>query len=433
MTFAVRDFAAMFFEMRLKWVVVAAGLAVGASGCASCGVAEVTDGVPLCQAPIDGYVSVQGQGARVRKLASAAEGIGGPSAQGTAGDWLLENDRIRVVVQGPDRHIAAQPYGGTILDADLVRSGPGQDQFGEIGLLYNFGRTVDATSFKVLRDGAQGGAVVLAASGFDAPNDFLSIRSQLRDQLGSLPAVDPFAKLPLEITNYYVLNPGESRVQVVTAICNNGAAETTLSVGDLTDPGYTVEFFNPDSCTQGFGFGGSCFGLDRASWYGYLGDGVAYGYAPHRPSAPTVPEKQNAILTVSGVTGSILGANGLSGLLQWFDPNLTSRDGELKIPAQEHRLLVRDFFVGRDLGEVSSAIAASRAEVLGGSLGTLSGTVSRERRPAGERAGLGPRRRELRDGVHHRLRPATSRARSRRAATRSRPGSRAGRRPRSRR
>ncbi|MBX5482957.1 MAG: CehA/McbA family metallohydrolase [Myxococcaceae bacterium] len=329
-----------------------------------------------CEVDLSRFVSTGGSGASVKVLGSEAEGIGGPNAHGKAGDYLLQNDRIRVVVQGVDRHIGANPWGGTILDADLVRDGPGRDQFGEFGLLYNFGRTVRPTLFEVLSDGSAGGPAILAATGEGADNDYLSIRNQLRNNLGTIPVADPYAPVPLRITNYFILNPGEPRVRFVTAFCNTGKKDVRLAVGDLFDPGYTVEFFNGQSCTNGFGSGGLCFGLDRASWFGYQGDGVAYGYAPWNPNAPGQPEPQNAILTISGVTGTILGAPGLQGLLDWFNPDLDERAGQLTVKPGHPRAVVRDFVVGRDLGEVASIIYETRAAVTGEKLGHLHGQVT---------------------------------------------------------
>src|SRR5690348_11490776 len=60
-----------------------------------------------------------GTGAHARVIASAADLVTGPFSYGVNGDYLLENDKIRVVVQRPFRQIGANPYGGTIIDADL--------------------------------------------------------------------------------------------------------------------------------------------------------------------------------------------------------------------------------------------------------------------------------------------------------------------------
>ena len=72
--------------------------------------------------------------------------IGGEMAHGAVGDFVLENDKVRVVVQRPLRSIGPNPYGGVIIDADLKRAAGtiGRDQMGKLGLLYQFGRTVNA-------------------------------------------------------------------------------------------------------------------------------------------------------------------------------------------------------------------------------------------------------------------------------------------------
>ena len=50
-----------------------------------------------------GVFSNVGQGARARAIEDAAELIGGEMAHGQVGDYLLENEQIRVVVQRPSR------------------------------------------------------------------------------------------------------------------------------------------------------------------------------------------------------------------------------------------------------------------------------------------------------------------------------------------
>ena len=314
---------------------------------------------------------------RAKQIGSASELIGGPNAHGRVGDYLLENDKIRVVIQGEGRLFGPQPFGGTILDADLVRSGAGRDQFGELGLLYNFGRTIKPERFEVLNDGSDGKSAVIAVTGVDAPNDYLSIRNKLAESLGRVPLADPVVPVPLRITNYFVLNPGEQRVRFISALCNQSNVDTLgLAVGDLTDPGYVLEFLNPKSCTKGFGYGGLCFGLDVMPWYGYQGDGVAYGYAPNKSGSPTAPELQNATLSIAGITGSILGANGLSGLVSWINPSAAPRDGEVRLGPHNTGVVSRDFWVASNLGEISNLIESARAKATTSPLGTLRASVT---------------------------------------------------------
>ena len=324
---------------------------------------------------LDGFVSGNTGTLRLKRIESASELIGGPNAHGKVGDYLFENEKIRVIVQGDGRVFGPQPFGGTILDADLRRAGPGNDQFGETGLLYNFGRTLKPERFEILRDGSDGRAAILAVTGLDEANDYLSIRSQLVASLGRAPLADPYVAVPLRITNYFVLNPNEQRLKFISNLCNLSTTQTLeLAVGDLTDPGAVLEFFNPRGCTNGFGFGGLCFALDRMNWYGYQGSGVAYGYAPYKVGLPTQPEGQNAVLTVAGITGSILGADGLNGLFAWITPSADPRAGELRLPPGGYGAIARDFWVGADLGELGTLIDQGRASSTS-RIGTVTGLV----------------------------------------------------------
>ena len=312
--------------------------------------------------------------ARGSRVTSPAQLIAGPNAHGKVGDFRLENEKVRVIIQAEGRAFGPLPYGGTIIDAELIDGG--NDQFGEVGLLYNFGRTLKPDQFDLLSDGADGGSAIVAISGVDTANDYLSIRNKLVDSLGRVPYADPYVALPLRITNYFVLNPGEQRVRFVTGFCSTDNRETSaLAVGDLTDPGYVLEFFNARSCTNGFGFGGLCFGLDQTPWFGYQGDGVAYGYAPYRAGSPSIPEGQNAMLSVAGISGTIIGANGLLGLGYWVQESANPRDGELRVPPLGYGVLARDFWIARDLGAISTLVETHRAELTGTMLGEFTGRV----------------------------------------------------------
>ncbi|OGQ25157.1 MAG: hypothetical protein A2138_06700 [Deltaproteobacteria bacterium RBG_16_71_12] len=79
--------------------------------------------------------------ARAFQVASRAELIGGPRALGEVGDYILENDRARFLVQDAGFSRGFGVFGGALLDADLVRpeagrgdseGGRGKDNFGEM-------------------------------------------------------------------------------------------------------------------------------------------------------------------------------------------------------------------------------------------------------------------------------------------------------------
>jgi hypothetical protein len=370
-------------------------LAVVLSSCACDGPAPPDAGAPDAGEPDAGEPVLTGRcdidlspffshadagAARAVQISSEAELLGGPNAQGVVGDFRLENEKIRVVVQGRGRVFGPHPWGGTIIDADLAGPGAGNDQLGELGLLYNFGRALKPDQYEVLADGADGGAAVVAVSGVDEANDYLSIRNKLAEALGRVPFADPYVAVPLRLTNYFVLNPGEQRVRYLTAFCSQDRRNFhALAVGDLVDPGYVLEFFNPQACTDGFGFGGTCFSLDRMPWFGYQGQGVAYGYAPYKAGSPLLPEAQNATLSVAGITGTIIGANGLLGLGSWVQESRdVPRDGEIRLPPLGFAVVARDVWVAKDLGELSTLIETSRATT---ALAEVTGTVQRDGQP----------------------------------------------------
>ncbi|MFO0593884.1 MAG: CehA/McbA family metallohydrolase [Myxococcaceae bacterium] len=380
---------------RAAWLTAAlflAGCQCGGPGPGDGGVdagadaGEFDAGQPTGRCDIDlepFFANSSGTTSRGLRIGTSAELIAGPNAHGKIGDFRLENSKIRVVVQAEGRAFNPLPWGGTIIDADLANGGAGNDQFGEIGLLTNFGRTLHPDQYELLRDGASGGAAVVAISGNDDANDYLSIRNKLAEALGRVPYADPYVALPLRITNYFVLNPEENRVRMVTAFCSTSPRdETALAVGDLVDPGYVLEFFNPRACTGGFGFGGSCFSLDQMTWFGYQGQGVAYGYSTYKAGSPTVPEGQNATLSVAGITGSIIGANGLLGLGTWVQPTTpTPREGELRIPPRGYAVIARDFWVAPTLGDIGTLVERARAASTGATLGTFSGQVTKSGAP----------------------------------------------------
>ena len=311
--------------------------------------------------------------ASVRQFA-AGESMGGEAAQSKAGDWILSNDKIRVVVQGHDRHMGPHPHGGNIIDADLVRdrSQDDADAFGELGLLINFGRTLLPGEFKVFRDGSDGGAAVLAVAGTDDINDFINVKVLFKGFLGDLGNfwMEPDAPLNLNITQYYILNPGETRVQVVTALRNEGDGAAVFTTGDLIDRGGEIDFFLPDRATDAR-FGSAKLPLPEAanSFIGFAGRDVAYAYS--LVGADGFEEDPNIALTVAGVTGTVIGAEDLFDFTGDAQPALLP-PGAIELSKGETTVLRRDFFVGRDLADVDAA----RLALAGESLGEISGTVA---------------------------------------------------------
>jgi hypothetical protein len=97
--------------------------------------------------------------------------IGGPSAKAKIGDFLLENDRIRVVIGGPGPGYSAGVFGGTVLDVDLrrpeaeYRGGHGWDSFSESFPLANLLVVNPSNPTEAIRLDAEGVQVDLTNGG----------------------------------------------------------------------------------------------------------------------------------------------------------------------------------------------------------------------------------------------------------------------------
>jgi len=129
----------------LLLALVAATLAPLAGGCS----AEKTEDTPLAIA---------------REVTQRSELVGGPRALGDLGDVLMQNDRIRVVIQAPGFSRGFGVYGGSVIDADLRRpSEPGNsldaegfDAMGEVFPAF-FLQAVAVDEVEILDDGSDGG------------------------------------------------------------------------------------------------------------------------------------------------------------------------------------------------------------------------------------------------------------------------------------
>jgi hypothetical protein len=169
-------------------------------------------GVPMgCGPSEEGF-------ARARKMERLDEGIGGPKALAGIGDFVLENDRVRVAVlassnpDGTERHSPGPgTFGGGLVDADLAlpvasrQGGRGEDRFAELMPTANMNvmRTSGADDVRILADGSDGGPAIVRASGGSEP--FLTL-------LGALWALQ---RAPdFHITTDYILEPGKPWVQI---------------------------------------------------------------------------------------------------------------------------------------------------------------------------------------------------------------------------
>lgn len=354
------------------------------SGCANCGGGGgVPDAGGSGRCEIDlagsGYFAQAGSGSSAQVISSSDQLIGGEGATGRAGDFLLQNDKVRVVIEQPGRTTGPLLSGGGIVDADLRRAAgePGRDAFGRMALFYSFGRISSVKSVEVLNDGANGGPAVVAATGVDVQHDLLNVNSLI----GSVSGldiqfiVDPNKPLPVRSTTYYVLSPGESRVRMLTAFCNDGESPVLMPLIELMDVG-AFEIFNPGRCSNSLGTSkldpnNDCTVMP-SKWFGTQGDGVAYAVRSQSLADLNVPVEANGVIGYGGVVGAFIEGESLTGLLSWTNPDARTRPGTFNIRAGQSRSYLRDFVIAKDLAGVNGVFEA----IDGKAMGTLEVTAT---------------------------------------------------------
>lgn len=195
--------------------------------------------------------------ARAYRSTERADLVSGEASTGLLGDYILENDRVRLVIEADDRAMGACPYGGNLIDG-AVRGG--QDVLGEVCLFLAMGQTLKPDRFEVLED--TGDAAVLAVTGHMEILDFFNLAGRVKT-LG-LPiqfGLETENPMPLTVTQYFILRPGDLGPRVVTALRNDGDEGLHFPFAQVIDSGGDLEFFNPSGPTGGFGYRGG-FNID---------------------------------------------------------------------------------------------------------------------------------------------------------------------------
>ncbi len=352
---------------------------------ASCTGVATTAGLTACavgahRAAADELIVVEyGQGAAGGAAAlkqitdAAADCVRGPLARCRAGDYLLENGKIRVVVQDVQRNLfGIGQFGGQIIDADLDRGDHAleRDNFEEWSVALNVENTAHYTALTIVNDGSDGQAAVLRATGVDDLLDFINPSSVLAGfGIVLKPAVNDH-DLPIEVQTDYILEPGTNWVRVRTTVVNTGAAPLEMFFGEFLNGSGQVHLFQP-----AYGFGdalatASCPATapnpcNFVAYGGYSnGAGVSYGYVHDKLGTST--------FTTSGVTVPLLGTEVTQALINQpvepadFDLAAAGNPGD--------RYTVDRWFVVGD-GSVS-AISDARNQIQSITTGTLAGTVT---------------------------------------------------------
>lgn len=221
-----------------------------------------TDGAPLPS--ISGNTS----GKDVYVITSEEQLIGGPLADAEIEDVLMQNDKIRLIIQKPNHHSAAfgGTAGGTIVDADLKRpeGEPGEDNLLDLFPAFNLEYTVNYQHLDILEsDLDKYGFVRVRASGVIDVQEYLPPSLAIagmaagKDPLtGHYPerfqnALDPlntrpeYQDLNQEVVTDYILYRGASFVEIRTTLENTGDEPIPLHVGNWFSASGNMEYFIP--------------------------------------------------------------------------------------------------------------------------------------------------------------------------------------------
>lgn len=261
----------------------------------------------LCAIAI--YASPASADVSAYQISHSSDLLTGGWAEGLTGDYMLENDKIAVVISRIGHDVSPATTGGSIIDA-----GSSVDRIDALGNLYTYfdddwPRQAEYQTIVIINNGEGGGPARIRATGHDSDLQYLNV-----------------------ITDY-TLGQFDSFVTISTTVNNtSNYSVSDFEVGDAFHWGECGKF------APGYGF--ELYGVTTEPWIAGIAEQVAYGYT----SPPN---------TLWGPNGSY-----------WSDMNVTTFD----LDPMDSDSYTRYFIVdGKDLG----AIAAIVHEIAGDVIGTV--------------------------------------------------------------
>ncbi len=245
--------------------------------------------------------------ANAYQIRDLTEAIGGPKAIAQPGDFIIENDRVRVAIVGARNSYGPNLYGGSIVDADLQRFDPRSNQGHGNDI---FSEMFPTANLNIMKVDAETGSVEIPTDHPYGDSAVVRVTAPAAGFLSMLDALWALVGAPdLELVTDYVLEPGKQYVRMITTVNYGGgepvavgdplnamsaddplleyAIETGLVVGDLYLSGGSLDVFAPnigfdeDLAVQEANAAGQNLFLDpfEVDWLASAGDGTSYGYA----------------------------------------------------------------------------------------------------------------------------------------------------------
>ena len=310
-----------------------------------------------------------------REATESSDLLSGPLARSATGDFVLENELFRVIIQKPGRNwFGIGTYGGNIIDVARKQADGTflPDHMEEFVTGINIENTPNYTEVEVTNPGADGEEAQICARGPDDLLDFLNPSSQIRDFGLNFPASADDRDLPLEIETCYSLAAGQPYVTIDTRLVNTSSEDMGIWWVEYLNGSGEVEAFQPNI---GFGepiFTASCPDTrtvaceegecDQCNYLAYSGHdgaaGVSYGFI-HEVVGTTS-------ISTSGVNVLIMGESILT-IAGGAPPNfVVPADGELSLrryfAVGDANMVARTVRVWRPAGPASMCSKLSRSK-----------------------------------------------------------------------
>jgi hypothetical protein len=311
-----------------------------------------------------------------------SQAIGGPKAIARPGDFVIENDEIRVAIIGARNSYGPNLYGGSIVDADLQRFDPRSNQGRGNDI---FSEMFTTANLNIMQLDAETGSIEIPAEHPYGDAAVVRVTAPAAGFLSLLDALWALVQAPdLQLVTDYVLAPDSRYLRMITTVtygevdpATEGepmnamtaddplleyAIESGLVVGDLFLSGGSLDVFAPgigfdeDLAVQEANAAGQNLFLDpfEVDWLVSTGDGTSYGYASLEGPMyiPMFSSNQTA-----GITHGMAGEEAM---------------GNARFPSGTAMSAERIFAIGEgDVGSVLDVILEAR----GTPTGRISGTV----------------------------------------------------------
>ena len=318
--------------------------------------------------------------ASAREASGSGDLLQGPLARSSAGDFVLENDLLRVIIQKPGRNwFGLGTYGGNIIDASAKNTDGSfnPDHMEEFVTGVNIENTANYTEVVIRNNGEDGEPAVICASGPDDLIETVNPSSTIRGLGGVFPDSADDRDLPVQIETCYGLTPDEPWVTLDTTISNESAEPLEIYIAEFLSGSGEVEAFQPNlglgeaqlttACPDETAVACTTGECDQCNYLAYTGKdgaiGVSYGFI-HEVTG-------TSSFSSDGINILVLGQSVLPLVAAGAPANF-------EIPAQGQIILRRYFAVGDG---TASSIADIRNSISGIVTGELSGTITSEGEP----------------------------------------------------